>query len=150
MLKEAKLKALRLLNDMDRTESQLRQKLRDKSYSDEEIEVAVGYVKSFGYINDVNYAERYILNKQSSKSKREIYASLIQKGVSRDDIESAMDRCFEKEDEVEVIRRLCEKKHFSAEHATDAEKQKIYNYLMRKGFRSEEIRQVIQVSSYNA
>ena len=146
VLHEAKLKALSLLNYMDRTESQLRQKLKEQSYSDEVIEQTIDYVKSFGYINDKGYAERYILNRQCSKSRREIFISLTQKGVSRENIESAMERCYERDDEIKAIRCLCEKKHFLPEEATDVEKQKIYNYLLRKGFRNEEIRQVIQVS----
>ena len=48
MIKQAKQKALSLLNYMDRTESQLRQKLKEKSFSDEAIEQAIDYVKSFG------------------------------------------------------------------------------------------------------
>ena len=44
-LKQAKLKALSLLTDMDRTEEQLRQKLRQKAYEDDVIEQAIEYVK---------------------------------------------------------------------------------------------------------
>lgn len=142
-LKQAKLKALSLLNYMDRTEEGLRQKLKEKSYSEEVIEQTLDYVKSFGYINDISYAERYILNKQNSKSRQEIYMSLSQKGVCREDIESAMENCYETESEIDVIRRLCEKKHFSAEGSSDAEKQKMYAYLVRKGFRSEEVRKIL-------
>ena len=58
MIKQAKQKALSLLNYMDRTESQLRQKLKEKSFDDDAIDEAVDYVKSFGYINDTGYAER--------------------------------------------------------------------------------------------
>ena len=145
MIKEAKLKALSLLNYMDRTEAGLRQKLKEKSFSDEAIEQAIDYVKAFGYINDAGYAERYILNKQGSKSRREIYASLSQKGISREDIEVAMDNCYEAEDELAAIQRLCEKKHFVAEEATDAEKKKIYNYLLRKGFHSADICKILKV-----
>ena len=36
------------------------------------------------------------------------------------------------------------------EESTDKEKKKIYGYLLRKGFYHEEIRQVIQVSFWNA
>ena len=142
-LKQAKLKALGLLNYMDRTEAGLRQKLKEKSYSDEVIEQTMDYVKSFGYINDVSYAERYILNKQNSKSRQEIYMALLQKGISKEDIEQAMEQCYETEEEIEAIRRLCEKKHFLAESSSDAEKQKMYAYLLRKGFRSEEVRKVL-------
>ena len=144
-LKQAKRKALSLLEHMDRTEAGLRQKLREKSYSEEVIDQALDYVKSFGYINDTSYAERYILNKQTAKSRREIYMSLSQKGVSREDIECAMESCYEAESETEAIRRLCEKKHFSAEDSSDAEKQKMYGYLVRKGFRSEDVRRILKV-----
>ena len=145
MIKEAKQKALSLLNYMVRTEYQLRQKLKEKSFSDDAIDEAVDYVKSFGYINDAGYAERYILNKQGSKSRREIYASLSQKGISREDIELAMDHCMETDDELATIRRLCEKRHFVIEEATDVEKRRMYHYLLRKGFRGEEVCKVLNV-----
>ena len=145
MIKEAKLKALSLLNYMDRTETQLRQKLKEKSFSGEAIEQAIDYVKAFGYINDAGYAERYILNKQGSKSRREIYASLSQKGIGREDIEVAMENCYEAEDELVAIQRLCEKKHFVAEKATDAEKKRMYNYLLRKGFKVDDVCKVLKV-----
>ena len=145
VIKQAKQKALSLLNYMDRTESQLRQKLQEKSFHEQAIDAAIEYVKSFGYINDVSYAERYILNRRTAKSKREIYAALCQKGICREDIERAMDSCYEAEDEFAAICRLCEKKHFVAEDATDVEKKRMYNYLQRKGFRSEEICKVLHV-----
>ena len=150
LLKRAKLRAMHLLNAMDRTESQLCLKLKQNLYSDDVIEKAVQYVKSFGYVEDQGYAERFIHNHQQSKSKREIYVALSQKGVSREQIELAMETCYEEVDELDAIRKIAEKKRFSPEESTDAEKKKLYDYLLRKGFRSEDIRQVIQVSSWDA
>ena len=150
LLKRAKLRAMHLLNAMDRTESQLRLKLKQNLYPDDVIEKAIQYVKSFGYIEDQGYAERFINNRQQSKSKREIYAALSQKGVSREQIELAMEACYEETDELDAIRRIAEKKRFSPEESTDAEKKKLYDYLLRKGFKSDDIRQVIQVSSWDA
>ena len=150
LLKRAKLRAMHLLNAMDRTESQLRLKLKQNLYPDDVIEKAIQYVKSFGYVEDQGYAERFINNRQQSKSKREIYAALSQKGVSREQIELAMEACYEEADELDAIRRIAEKKRFSAEESTDAEKKKLYDYLLRKGFKSDDIRQVIQVSSWDA
>lgn len=145
MIKEAKQKALSLLNYMDRTESQLRQKLKEKSFTNDVIDAAVDYVKSFGYINDAGYAERYIMNKQNSKSRQELYAALSQKGIRREHIEHALETCYESENELTTIYRLCEKRHFVAEEATDAEKRKMYQYLLRKGFRGEDICKVLNV-----
>lgn len=150
ILKRAKLRAMHLLNAMDRTEEQLRIKLKQGLYTDDVIEKALQYVKSFGYVEDGNYAERYIRNRQNVKSKKELYAALCQKGVSRECIENAMESCYEERDELEAIQRIVEKKRFSPEDSTDVEKKKIYDYLLRKGFKSEDVRQVIQVSSWNA
>ena len=150
LLKRAKLRAMHLLNAMDRTESQLRLKLKQNLYPDDVIEKAIQYVKSFGYIEDQGYAERFINNRQQSKSKREIYAALSQKGVSREQIELAMEACYEETDELDAIRRIAEKKRFSPEESTYGEKKKLYDYLLRKGFKSDDIRQVIQVSSWDA
>lgn len=150
VLKRAKLRAMHLLNDMDRTEEQLRLKLKQGLYTEDVIDKALQYVKSFGYINDDEYAARYIMSRQSTKSKREIYASLCQKGVDRERIERAMETCYESTNELETIHKLMKKKSFCPENSTLAQKKKMYDYFMRKGFRSEDVRQVIQVSSWNA
>lgn len=150
VLKRAKLRALHLLNDMDRTEAQLRTKLKQGLYTEDIIEQTIEYVKSFGYIGDASYARRYIQSKQRNKSKKEIYAELCKKGISKDEIDSAMEECYEEQREEETIRTLLRKKNYNLEQATDVEKQKIYGYLARKGFTYEQIRQVIQVSDWNA
>ena len=66
--KRAKLRALHLLNAMGRTEEQLREKLRQGEYSDDIIEEAISYVKSFGYINDEEYARSFIAGRKEKKS----------------------------------------------------------------------------------
>lgn len=150
MLVQAKKKALRLLESMDRTEEQLRLKLKQKAFSDEAIDEAIEYVKSFGYINDERYAECYILGRQKTKSRREIYASLCQKGMAKEIVEQAMETCYESYDEKDTIRTVAEKKHYSESDSSEEEKKKIYQYLLRRGFRNEDIRQVIQFSFRNA
>ena len=83
VLKQAKLKALSLLTDMDRTEAQLRQKLKQKAFEENIIEQTIEYVKSFGYIDDAKYAQRFVESRKKTKSKQEITAMLKEKGVSR-------------------------------------------------------------------
>lgn len=150
VLKRAKLRALHLLNDMDRTEAQLRTKLKQGLYTEDIIEQTIEYVKSFGYIGDASYARRYIESRRQMKSKKEIYAELCKKGVARDEIDNAMEECYEDLDETMAIQELLRKKRFEPKNATDTEKQKMYGYLARKGFSYDKIRQVIQVSDWNA
>lgn len=150
LTKRVKLRAMYLLNQMDRTEEQLQTKLKKDLYTDDLIEIAMQYVKSFGYIGDFNYAKRYVESKCNSKSKAEIKMALLQKGVSRDTVEEVLEGYYSEENECAAIQKILEKKRFSSENATDLEKKKMFEYLMRKGFHYDEIRQVIQVSSWNA
>ena len=107
-------------------------------------EKAVAYVRSFGYLDDVRYAENFILSRRDSKSRREMEALLRKKGVSGTDIEQAFSNCYTEEGEAEAVRKILRKKRFDPDSADRAELQKIYGYLARKGFRYEIIRQVIQ------
>lgn len=150
LLKRAKLRALHLLNVMDRTEDGLRKKLRENQYPEDVIEQAIQYVKGFGYIDDLRYAKQYVSSRQMKKSKREIQIEMQQKGLDREVIACALEECYSEGGEEDAIRRVLEKKRYCAETATDKEKKKIFDYLMRKGFSYEDIRQVIQVSHWNA
>ena len=67
------------------------------------------YVKSFGYLNDVRYAEINLPGK-ATKSKREILALLNRKGICSADIEKAFESCYGESEEVEAVRRILAKK----------------------------------------
>ena len=69
VLKRAKLRAVHLLTDMDRTEYQLKNKLLMGGYPEDIADQAMEYVKSFGYINDREYARRFVENKKHVKSR---------------------------------------------------------------------------------
>ena len=96
VLKRAKLRAMHLLTDMARTESQLRDKLKRNMYPEDVISQAIAYVKSFGYINDEAYIENFIQSKRETKSRKEIYALLLGKGVSSEQIDLVFEQCYEK------------------------------------------------------
>ena len=148
--KRAKLRAMHLLERMDRTEAELRSKLKKDLYPEDIVEIAIQYVKGFGYINDRGYARRFVESRQGSKSRLEIKMSLLQRGISKEIVSEVLEECYANQDESVAIQKLLEKKRFSSESATEEEKRKMYGYLFRKGFRYEDIRQVIQVSSWNA
>ena len=150
VVKRAKFRALHLLNSMGRTEQQLRQKLRLNEYPEDVIDEAVDYVKSFGYINDMEYARLFIMNRKDRKSKREICMLLSQKGLNEEILDKAFEECYDEEASKEAIRTILKKKNYDPDTSTKAETQKILSYLTRKGFSYEDIRQVLQVSGWNA
>lgn len=149
VLKRAKLRAMHLLNDMDRTESQLRTKLLNGDYPADIADEAIAYVKSFGYINDESYIRRFIESRKNSKSKKEIYALLMKKGVDMERVREILSEYYSAEDSLNAIRDLLRKKRYDPKGATDQEMRKIYGYLARKGFGYEDIRQVIQINEWN-
>ena len=121
------------------------EKLTRNEYPADIVEAAISYVKSFGYINDYEYARSFIESRKERKSRREIYMQLVGKGVSRELIDEAFEESYEREDSTEAIRRLLEKKHYDRENTTPEEKKKIMAYLVRKGFGYDDIRRTMQI-----
>ncbi len=146
--KRAKLRCMNLLMTKEYTVEQLKRKLRQGLYSEEIIEIAISYVASFNYVNDLKYAIDFITYNETSKSKRRIEQDLFKKGISKDTIQQAWDEWQEQggeQDEIGMIRKQLEKKHYNGETADYKEKQKIYGFLLRKGYSSEQIRKAIDI-----
>lgn len=134
----AKKRALHLLERMDRTEHQLREKLMASDYPEEVVEEAIEYVKSFHYLDDERYAQTYTRYKKDKMSRQQIKQKLMMKGVSREIVSGAIEEEYDV-DETVHIRSILEKKHFSNETADEGEFRRVYNYLLRRGFRSNDI-----------
>jgi regulatory protein len=142
--KRAKKRALYLLQKMDRTEAQLRQKLKENRYPMEVIDCALEFVKAYHYVDDVRYASVYIRGRQNQKSRMQLKMGLRQKGISDDIIECALAEEYT-EGEDALILQLLKKKHYNSEMMDQKEKYKIYQYLMRKGFSGESVRRLMKL-----
>lgn len=144
--KRAKLRAMNLLKSRTYTTMQLRNKLEQGFYPEEVIEEALAYVADFHYIDDLQYAVDYITYHEAGKSRKRMEQDLQRKGVSKEVIEKAF-QTWEADgglqDEQEMIRKLLEKKHYYSDTADYKEKQRMYAYLMSKGFSGEEIRKAL-------
>lgn len=141
--KRARRRTMHLLEKMDRTEAQIREKLRQGFYPEEIIEDAVAYVKGYHYLDDSRYAENYVRNQREKKSRRKMQMELMAKGIDRELAEQALEEECQRENEQELILKWVEKKHYSAQTADLKEKQRMYQFLMRKGFQSDDILHVL-------
>ena len=90
LTKRAKLRAMHLLEKNDRTEADVRRRLKDNLYPQEAIDAAIAYVMSYHYIDDERYAQNYIHYKSATSSKNEIKQTLLQRGIRKDIIEEAL------------------------------------------------------------
>lgn len=139
MSKESRKKAMYLLQKQDRTEFQLRDKLKQNGFGEADIEDAINYVKDFHYLDDERFAQNYIRYGSENKSRQKLKLALLQKGVSSDIIDIALEEEYNG-NELEQIRYLLSKKSFSPENTTPEERQKIISSLYRKGFRIDDIK----------
>lgn len=140
--KRATKRAMHLLEKQDRTEYQLREKLRQNEYPQEAVEQAIAYVKSYHYIDDLRYACSYVRYQKEKKSNRRLQQDLQKKGVAKEFIEQAL---LEEgnEDETDAIQRLLEKKGYTPEMPRE-QANKIYQFLLRRGYKSSDILYVMR------
>ena len=144
--KKACMKAMKLLEHMDRTEKGLSDKLRQSGFSEEAAAAAIAYVKSYGYLDDSRYAGNYIAYRMSSKSKQRILQELSRKGIDRQTALDAWEEAAEVEepDERALLRRTIEKKYKPDTELDEKEMRRLYGYLARRGFRSGDILAVLE------
>lgn len=140
MQKRAKLRCMHLLEKRDYTEKQLRDKLRQgkTQYTQEMIEEAIAYVKSYHYIDDERYACRYVECMKDKKSRRQIEQELFQRGITGELVSMAFEQT-ETMPEEELVSYWLEKKNYRPEEADIREARRMYAFLARKGFSAETI-----------
>jgi regulatory protein len=148
--KRAKLRAMNLLQKKDYTEKQLRDKLTEGLYSQELMDEAIDYVKSFKYLDDERFARDYITYHMTMRSRNRIVQDLVQKGIDKDLLMPILDEIYEEagsesgEDvELEQIQKLLIKKHYD-KGMDYKDKQKIMAFLMRRGYSMDKIRRAME------
>ncbi|MBO6284382.1 MAG: regulatory protein RecX [Pseudobutyrivibrio sp.] len=143
LIPRCKKRALHLLEKQDRSEKNLRDKLKEGGYPEEIIDIAINYINDYGYLDDARMAASHIRFYQDSRSKLRLKQDLIGKGISSE----VIDRVLEEEytcDESELIEKLIMKKHYDKENATYEERAKMFRFLAGRGFSSDSINRVLK------
>ena len=141
LIKRAKTRTLHLLDKMDRTEKQLREKLRENMYPEEAIDAAVEAAKRGNYLNDARYASQYAYEKSRQKSRKMIEMELISKGIDRRLVADALQELGDSD--TGVIMKLIEKKCPDPSELDFQKEQKLIRFLLGKGFSMSDIRREI-------
>ena len=152
LLIKGKKRALRLLERKDYSRKELSDKLKKDGYAEELVEKIIEYVDSYHYLDDSRVAGSYIRSRMGYKSKRELEYMLKQKGISEEEIDSAMEENYKNDDNIPqeevAIRKFLQKFHIDEESVFELsldEKQKTAAKLYRKGFSSEKIRKILHL-----
>ncbi len=144
---DAKKRAMHLLEQMDRTEYQLRTKLKSGGYPEVCIDAAVEYVASFHYLDDCRYAASYVRYRKERMSRRQLLQKLAAKGIAKEVAAQAIEAEYDA-NERQQIAKLLEKRQFAGDQADEKEFRRTYQYLLRRGFLSSEILSVMKSAAY--
>ncbi len=133
-------RALNQLARRPRSEWELRDYLRRKEYQPEIIETVIDRLRDRGYIDDADFAQRWVENRRLLKpiSKRRLTQELKQKRVSDEIISNTL--ASDETDERAVLKELIEKKRRQTRYHDE---QKLVQYLMRQGYNYEDIKSVL-------
>lgn len=138
--------ALRIIERSYKTEKEVRDKLREKEYTDSQIEKSIEFLKEYNFINDDSYARAYINDKLASRGRQKIKYDLIKKGIDRQIIDEKLS-CIDSDDERNTAMILAEKKYRSiSKGETDAYKLsgKLYRFLLSKGYNYDLVKDVVK------
>ena len=147
--KRATKRAMHLLEKMDRTEYKLREKLSEGGYPDEAIEDAIGYVKRYHYLDDERYARNYVFLAQDRKSRKKLSIELYQRGIKKELIDRILEEEYDADEEKQICQ-LLEKRGFDPKTCSEKERQKLYQFLLRRGFQSSDICKVMRMISLDS
>lgn len=141
-------RCLYLIADCMRTEKNIRDKIaRGKTkYPKELVDDVIKNLKEYNYINDEEFAERFIELNKLKYSKKVIKEKLYLKGIGNDLIQkllSDFDEESEKEAAIKALYKKCKNYNIIKENLDYKEKSKIFAYLARKGFSYDIIEEIM-------
>jgi regulatory protein len=131
-------RAVKLLAAKPRSVEELRERLLEKLWTNEEIvNGVIEKLKEYGYLDDEQFARDVAVSKlrQKPQGKRRLQQAMSQKKLDREIVESAIRNAFEKHPEEELIDMAIEKRlRLKGIPETREDEKKFYDHLMRLGF----------------
>jgi regulatory protein len=135
-----------------RTERDLRRLMKLRAEEGEAgvraMHAVVARLKELGYLSDERFAEDYTrVRKEHEKfGKRRVQQDLMQKGVGKELVASALESAYEDVDEVALARQYIARKRMKQPSGANAQKETVraMNRLLRAGFSSRAIYKVLR------
>ena len=138
---KSKTKVMNYIMYKKRTEYEVRNKF-SKTLEENLLDDIIEYVKEAGYLSDTEYIKRAVSEFQAlnNMSRKEIKYKLYSKGIENGLIE---DYFSEKSEELYEYELKSAKNIFIKKQSTMGEEE-IKNYLRKKGYREDIIKQVLE------
>ncbi len=129
------------------SQQQLDRYLARKGYKKEIIQQVIADLNQRAILNDRRFAELFVKDRLKIKpvGPKKLEIELLKRGVTYDLINKALEPATEPETQKKIALHLAQKKlRTLSSLERKQQKQKLYSFLMSKGFESEIITEVIQ------
>lgn len=137
-------RAVKLLAAKPRSIGELRERLLEKMWTNEEIvDRVIEKLKEYNYLDDEQFARSLALSKlrQKPQGKRRLQQAMSQKKLDKAVVDEAIRSAFEKMPEALLIDAAIEKRlRIKGKPDTREDTKKFYDHLLRQGFGFDLIR----------
>ena len=131
-------RAFRLLAAKPRSVTELRERLLEKLWTNEEIvDGIIEKLKEYKYLDDEQFARDVAVSKlrQKPQGKRRLQQAMSQKKLDREIVDNAITAAFEKHPEEELLDTAIAKRiRLKGVPQSREDEKKFYDHLMRLGF----------------
>lgn len=144
--KTAKERALNFLSYRDRSEKEMRTKLRQLGFEDGIIENTIDDLKRLKLIDDAKFATSFARSKLATKPMGAylLRRELMQKGIENEVIEQTIENAYNENDQVEIAFRIAAQKLKNIKNLEETKKKKrVSDLLLRRGFNWDVVSQVL-------
>jgi regulatory protein len=126
-----------ILSKRSYTKKEISDKLKRRKYDPDDIKKILKEFEDEGFLNDKRYAYGFALDKKNfnSAGKRLVKMKLVQKGVDKDIIDSAVENAYKDTDEYKMALELAERKvrlYKGKDKQTIA--RRLQGFLIRRGY----------------
>ena len=138
-------RAVKLLAAKPRSVRELRDRLLEKLWTNDEIvDAVVEKLKEYKYLDDEQYARDLAVSKlrQKPQGKRRLQQTMSQKKLDKETVDAAITQAFEKLPEDELIDvAIAKRLRLKGKPETREDVKKFYDHLLRQGFGFDLIRE---------
>jgi regulatory protein len=148
----AKEIAYRFISYKPRTLKEVSDKLKAKGFQSDLVSKVVEELRNYGFINELEYARNFVLNRSRSKTLGELALrrELLSKEISSEIVDEVLSERENLIDEFEIALDLAQgklkqiKSLKKRKRGRDEYKRRIYEFLLRRGFKFETINRVMR------
>lgn len=143
-------RALDMLEARARASAELRRLLIKKGEPQADVDAAIERLQAAGLLDDANFARQFTRSKVLGPglSRRRLHQELTRRGLNRELSSDAIEAVFVEEgvDESATIERVARKKlRTLSKLDVDTQRRRLYGFLARRGYDSDDIARTIRL-----